>query len=96
MLWELGSQQLITAFTMLCCFSFICGWLTDRILGYAGFSVIGNWLLLMLGAVAGLLVYNLMGYRFTWNSQFTMLLTFGSGLTMLFVMLSIKTALKLG
>ena len=96
MLWELGNQQLVTAFTFVCCFSFICGWITDRILGYAGFSVIGNWLLLMLGAILGLLAYNLLGYRFTWNSQFTMYLSFGSALIMLFVMLTIKTALKLG
>lgn len=96
MLWEFGNQQLITAFTMVCCFSFICGWVADRILGYSGFSVIGNWLLLMLGAGLGLLAYNLLGYRFTWNSQFTMLLTFGSGLSLLFVMLTIKIALRLG
>lgn len=96
MLWELGNQQLITAFTMACCFSFICGWVADRILGYAGFSVIGNWLLLLLGAIAGLLAYNMLGYRFTWNSQFTMMLAFGSSLAFMFVMLTIKTVLKLG
>ncbi len=96
MLWEFSNQQLITMFTMITCFSFICGWLTDRILGYGGFSVIGNWLILLIGAIGGLLVYNLLGYRFSWNSNFTMFLTLGSGLVFLFTMLTIKTALKLG
>ncbi|MGB7286108.1 MAG: hypothetical protein WBC71_04170 [Salaquimonas sp.] len=95
MLWEFSSQQLLTAFTFVCCVSYICGWLTDRIFGYSGFSVIGNWLILLVGAFTGLLVYNLLGYRFYWNSQFTMFLTLGSSLAMLFIMLTIKTAFNI-
>lgn len=82
-------------FTMITCFSFICGWLADRIIGYGGFSVIGNWLILLVGAFTGLLVYNLFGYRFSWNSHFTMFLTLGSSLAFLFIMLTVKAILHI-
>jgi len=93
MLWEMNNELLLTSFAFICCFSFICGWVSDRILGYAGFSVVGNWLLLMMGAYVGLFVYNLMGHRFDWNSHITMMLAFGSALALLFTMLSVKTIL---
>lgn len=96
MLWELSTQQLLTAFSFICCFSFICGWITDRIFGYGGFSVLGNWLILLVGAITGLIVFNLLGYRFYWDSTFTIGLTLGSALILLFVMLSIKAAFRLG
>ena len=95
MLWEMHQELMLTSFTFICCFSFICGWITDRIFGYAGFSVVGNWLLLMIGAYLGLFCYNILGYRFEWNSQFTMMLGVGSALAMLFAMLSVKKALHL-
>lgn len=94
MLWELSAEQWLTSFALICCISFICGWVADKILGYAGFSVLGNWLLLLLGTYAGLLAYNMMGHRFYWNTQFTMYLGFGSALLLLTLMLSIKAVFR--
>lgn len=94
MLWEMTAEQLLTSFAFICCVSFIGGWLADRILGYGGFSVIGNWLILLLGSYSGLLVYNLMGYRFFWDSTYTMIVCIGSAIALLFVMLSVKTVLQ--
>ena len=93
MLWEFTAQQWVTTFTFICCVSFIGGWLADRILGYAGYSAIGNWLILLLGAYVGLLVYNLMGYRFHLDTHFTMALCVGSAIALLFTMLSVKAVL---
>lgn len=94
MLWEFTPQQWLTTFTLICCVSFIGGWLADRILGYAGYSAIGNWLILLLGAYLGLLCYNLFGYRFQLNSHFAMTLAVGSATAFLFTMLSIKAIFR--
>lgn len=94
MLWEFTNEQWLTSFTVICCLAFICGWIADKILGYGGFSVLGNWLILLTGAYVGLLCYNLLGHRFSWNTQFTMMLALGSSLGMLFVMLSVKAMLQ--
>lgn len=58
MLWDYSLDQWITTFSFACTMSFICGWIADRIMGYAGFGVIGNWLLLLIGAYVGLFTYN--------------------------------------
>ena len=93
MLWELSVEQWLISFAFLCCVSFIGGWLADRILGYAGYSVIGNCLILLTGGYVGLLCYNLMGYRLHWESHFTMIVVVGSALMLLFTMLSVKAVL---
>ena len=93
MLWELSANQLLTSFAFFCCVSFIGGWLSDRILGYAGYSVIGNALILLTGGYVGLLCYNLMGHRLHWESHFTMIVAVGSALMLLFAMLSVKAVL---
>lgn len=94
MLMEFTMQQWITSFAFLCCVSFIGGWLADNILGYAGYSVIGNWLLLLTGGYLGLICYNLFGYRFEFNSHFAAALCMGSAVAFLFTMLSIKAILR--
>ncbi len=95
MLWEFHNDQLLTTFSLICCFSYIAGWVTDRVIGYGGFSVIGNWLILLIGAYIGLFSYNLLGYRIQWDSHFTIMLTMGAAAAMLLTMLSIKTALRI-
>lgn len=94
MLWEFTFEQWIMSFAFICCCCFIGGWVADRIVGYAGFSVIGNWLLMLIGTYVGLLVYNMMGHRFAWDSQMTLAMAFGSAFAMLFVMLSVKAMLR--
>ena len=95
MLWEFHNDQLLVTFSLICCFSYICGWVADRVIGYGGFSVVGNWLILLIGAYVGLVSYNMMGNRIQWNSNFTIFLTMGSAFAMLLLMLSIKTALRI-
>lgn len=95
MLWEFSTEQWIVSFGFICCVTFIGGWLADRILGYSGFSVIGNWLILLVGAYVGLICYNMFGYRFHWESHFTLALATGSALALLFTMLSIRTLLHI-
>lgn len=94
MLWEISNEQLIVSFALICCISFVGGWLADNILGYAGFSVIGNWILLLLGAYVGLISYNLLGYRFYINSHITYIIMAGSALGLLFLMMAIKAIFK--
>ncbi|MFZ1815100.1 MAG: hypothetical protein WBO55_14810 [Rhizobiaceae bacterium] len=71
MLWDLYSRDLMVIFSFVCTAAFVCGWLADRIMGYSGFGVIGNWLLLLIGAYAGLAGYNLAGYRLNWDPVMT-------------------------
>jgi uncharacterized membrane protein YeaQ/YmgE (transglycosylase-associated protein family) len=95
MLWEFSTEQWLTSFAFICCVSYICGWIADRILGYAGFSVLGNWLLLLIGAYVGLFCLNMYGMRIYWDSMLVMYVTFGSALVMLFIMLSIRAVLHI-
>lgn len=92
MLWELSSRQLLLSFSFICCATFISGWLADKILGYSGFNVIGNWLLLLLGAYVGMYAYNILGYRFTSDAVQTILVTSGSAFTTLTILLGVKYA----
>ncbi|MCB1386064.1 MAG: hypothetical protein KDJ80_09010 [Nitratireductor sp.] len=94
MLWEMTVNQWLTSFAVVCCLSYLGGWVADRILGYAGFTAIGNWLLMLAGTYTGLLAYNMLGYRFFWNTQSTMILAVGSAFAMLFIMLSAKAVLR--
>lgn len=87
MLLELSGNQWIVSFSFACTMSFLCGWIADRIMGYTGFGVIGNWLLLLAGAYAGLLAYNQIGYRFEWYPAVTIITAFG-GATAMLVMLA--------
>lgn len=90
MLWELNSTDLtmFLSFIFLC--SFLCGWFADRIAGAAGFTTLGNWLLLFIGATLGIYVFNVLGYRFQWYPGMTLLVVLGAGLGFLLVMMGIK------
>jgi uncharacterized membrane protein YeaQ/YmgE (transglycosylase-associated protein family) len=74
MLWELSTNQWLLSVSFACALGFLCGFIADRIMGFAGFGIIGNWLMLTTGSFAGLYVYNLAGLRFEWHP----LLAFGA------------------
>jgi len=86
MLWEFSSGDWIASLWYAATLSFLCGYLADRILGYSSFGLIGNTLVLLAGAYAGLLVFNALGYRLEWDPAITFGTAFGSA-TALFVML---------
>jgi len=90
MLVEFSTSQWIVSFTFACTLSFLCGWIADRIMGYAGFGVLGNWLLLLFGAYAGLFAYNQFGYRFEWDPLVSFLTAFGGATAMLILLSGAK------
>lgn len=92
MIWELKDEQMIVAFAFVCTAAFICGWIADRIMATAGFGVIGNWLLLFVGASVGLYTYNLYGYTLTHNGVYTIGIAGMGGTVMLMVLATIKSA----
>lgn len=92
MLWNLTFDQLLLSFSFICCTAYIAGWLADKILGYSGFNVIGNWLILLIGAYAGMYVYNLYGFRFSTDAMQTILVTSGAAFSTLILSLGIKIA----
>lgn len=92
MLWDLTTEQWIISFAFACALAFLCGWIADRIMGFAGFGVIGNWLLLLIGAYVGLYVYNRLGHTFDVRPVFTIAVAFGSAAAMLVTLSGIKAA----
>jgi uncharacterized membrane protein YeaQ/YmgE (transglycosylase-associated protein family) len=66
MLTELSTNQWMLSISFACTLGFLCGYIADRIMGYAGFGIIGNWLLLTVGSFVGLYLYNMAGMRFEW------------------------------
>lgn len=92
MLFELSGDQWIVSFSFACTMSFVCGWIADRIMGYTGFGVIGNWLLLLTGAYAGLFAYNQIGYRFEWYPTLTIVIAFVGATAMLIMLAGAKSA----
>ncbi|MCB1461895.1 MAG: hypothetical protein KDJ90_05595 [Nitratireductor sp.] len=92
MLWEMSTNFWIVSFTFACVMCFLCGWIADRIMGHAGFGVIGNWLLLLFGCYGALFVCNKLGLRFDGELQFAILIAFG-GATVLLVALSAAKAI---
>lgn len=94
MLWELTAKQLLLSFSFVCCATFIGGWLFDKILGYSGFTVIGNWLLLLIGAYVGMYAYNRFGFRFTSDAMQTIVVTSASACGMLTMLLGFKLAMR--
>lgn len=94
MLWNLNFDQLMLSFSFICCAAFIAGWFADKILGYSGFNVIGNWLILLIGAYAGMYAYNVYGFRFSVNVIQTILVTSGAAFSTLILSLMLKLALR--
>ncbi len=83
MLWELSTNQWLLSLLFIVTLAFMCGYIADRIMGYAGFGVVGNWLLLAVGSFAGLYIYNLAGYRFEWHPQWAFAAAIAGATTML-------------
>ncbi len=94
MLWQLHQDDWIVSFAFIAAMSFMCGWLADRILGYSGFGVIGNWLLLLVGCYVGLLVYNIYGFRLGWQPALTIAVAMAGGSVLLLMLAMIKSATR--
>ena len=92
MLWEMSTSYWIVSFSLACVLCFLCGWIADRIMGHAGFGVVGNWLLLLAGCYGVLFACNQFGYRFDGELPLTVLTAFG-GATVLLVALSAAKAI---
>ncbi|MCB1451562.1 MAG: hypothetical protein R3D34_10705 [Nitratireductor sp.] len=92
MLWEIRQNDLFIMFAFVCAATFVCGWLADRIMNYSGFGVIGNWMLILIGCIAGSLAYNLAGFRIEWNPMMSVGVAFGAGTFLLLTLASIKAA----
>ena len=92
MLLDMSTNQWIMSFSFACTMAFLCGWIADKIMGYSGFGVIGNWLLMLVGCYAGLYVYNEFGYRFEWYPMMALGVAFGAGTFMLITLAGIKAA----
>jgi uncharacterized membrane protein YeaQ/YmgE (transglycosylase-associated protein family) len=71
MILDLARDDFVVAIAFVCSMAFVCGWLADRIMGYSGFGVIGNWLLLFSGALAGLYFIDSYGYRLAYEPMVT-------------------------
>jgi len=90
MLWEMHEQDLLIFFSAVACSTFLCGSIADRIIGSAGFTVLGNWLLFFAGATLGFYLQNYFGYRFKWYPEITLVVFFISGFAMLMVTMALK------
>jgi uncharacterized membrane protein YeaQ/YmgE (transglycosylase-associated protein family) len=90
MLWDLARDDFIMSMTFVCTTAFICGWLADRIMGYAGFGVVGNWLLLFVGSFAALYAINWYGYKLNYDPVLTITAAFGGAAFLLLFLASFK------
>ncbi|MDJ0614661.1 MAG: hypothetical protein QNJ29_13425 [Rhizobiaceae bacterium] len=94
MLWEMSDKDFLISFAFICCFSYIVGWLVDRILEGSGYGHIGNWLLILTGAYTGLYSLNKYGYEFHWVPLYTLGAALGGAFVILFSMCFIKRFAK--
>jgi len=83
MIWYLTTEQLFLSFAFICTFTYVAGWVSDRIMGYAGFGTIGNWLILLVGTYVGMYSFNSFGHMFHWNPPLTIAVVAGTACTML-------------
>ena len=83
MLWQLSLEQWFVSLSCIGGIAYICGWIADRIMATAGFGAIGNWLLLLIGAYAGMYGYNLYGYQLNWYPLTTLYVAVGSAFILL-------------
>ena len=93
MLWHLSTEQWIISFSFLCTLSYICGWISDRIMGYAGFGHVGNWIIMLVGVYVGMYSYNIYGYQLDWYPVMSVAVVFGSATTLLIFLATLKSAL---
>jgi uncharacterized membrane protein YeaQ/YmgE (transglycosylase-associated protein family) len=89
MFWELAQDNTVLSFAVSCAMAFICGWIADRIMGYAGFGVIGNWLLILIGCYVGLIAYSMAGFVID-EPQVLLAVAFGGGAVLLLLTASFK------
>lgn len=94
MLWQLHQDDMVVSFAFIAAISFVGGWLADRIMGYTGFGVIGNWLLLLAGCYVALFSYNLYGYRLGWQPTVTIAIAAGGAAMLLLLLASFKAATR--
>jgi uncharacterized membrane protein YeaQ/YmgE (transglycosylase-associated protein family) len=92
MLLEMSTNQWITSFSFACALAFLCGYIADRIMGFDGFGVIGNWLLILTGSYAAMLAYNQFGYRIEWYPLYSLAIAFGGGTALLLTLSAMKSA----
>jgi uncharacterized membrane protein YeaQ/YmgE (transglycosylase-associated protein family) len=90
MLWDLAKDDFIVSMAFVCTTAFICGWLADRIMGYSGFGVVGNWLLLFVGSSSALYCLNWYGYRLNFDPMLTIASAFGGAAFVLISLASFK------
>jgi len=87
--WYIANNNVAIAFSVACAMAFFCGWISDRIMGYAGFGVVGNWLILLVGSYAGLITYNIAGFA-ELEPPVLLAVAFGGGALLLLLMASFK------
>ena len=90
MLWDMSFQDMLVSTAFFTCFAYITGWLADRILLHLGFGTIGNWLLVLIGAYAGMFAINMQGYNLEWNPLLTVAVIIGSASGLLLLMCMVK------
>ncbi len=91
MLSQFSTEQWILSFGFICTFTFVCGWIADRIMGYAGFGAYGNWIVLLTGTYLGMYGFNEFGHSFHWNPPLTIAATAGTASVLLLFPAIIKT-----
>lgn len=91
MLWQMTTEQWILSFSFLCTFTYVGGWMSDRIMGYTGFGALGNWILLLIGTYAGMYGFNSFGHMFHWNPGLTIAVVSSSACICLLFSAIVKT-----
>jgi len=94
MLWNMTTEQWVLSFSFLCAFTYICGWLSDRILGYSGFGPLGNWILLLIGTYVGMYSFNSFGHMFHWDPTLTIAVVSASACAVLVFSAVIKSVVS--
>jgi uncharacterized membrane protein YeaQ/YmgE (transglycosylase-associated protein family) len=92
MLLDLARDDFIVAIAFVCTTAFICGWLSDRIMGYSGFGVLGNWLVLFAGSCGALYGLDWYGVQVHYAPILTVGTAFGGAAALLLALASAKAA----
>lgn len=94
MLWQMTTEQWILSFSFLCTFTYVGGWISDRIMGYSAFGPLGNWILLLIGTYAGMYGFNSFGHMFHWNPALTIAVVASSACSCLVFSAIVKTVVS--
>ncbi len=90
MLWQLSLTEWLQSFAFIASLSYILGWFSNAIVHSNGFGHVGNWLVILAGSYLGLYVFNLQGYRFESNPNWTIAAVFVSAFVALIVGMLLK------